>query len=167
MVGVLANHVPTIGVLKPGVVQVYENDGMLRNVKYFGIVWFYSLFHLQVQRRNCLFHQGLFRSTLMAQSKYWLKRHSISKTLTNRYVFCEIYISLKSDMIKANFSVGSKGTRSCSATVEWRKRCWKGWGHYPSRSRRCFGESRNWAAIELSKSSLLNHELYSCLCLNQ
>ena len=27
VVGVLANHVPTIGVLKPGVVQVIENDG--------------------------------------------------------------------------------------------------------------------------------------------
>ncbi|PAV77606.1 hypothetical protein WR25_20371 [Diploscapter pachys] len=33
MVGVLANHVPTIGVLKPGVVQVTENDGNAK--KYF------------------------------------------------------------------------------------------------------------------------------------
>uniref|UniRef100_A0A915CZT4 F-ATPase delta subunit n=1 Tax=Ditylenchus dipsaci TaxID=166011 RepID=A0A915CZT4_9BILA len=32
MVGVLANHVPTIGILKPGVVQVYEEDGKVNKL---------------------------------------------------------------------------------------------------------------------------------------
>ena len=33
MVGVLANHVPTIGVLKPGVVAVTTNEGKIDNIK--------------------------------------------------------------------------------------------------------------------------------------
>lgn len=59
--GILPNHVPSLAVLKPGVVTVFEQDGS--NKKFFGMYHYHQI-NLCMQKRSqefkCLLRNSMF-----------------------------------------------------------------------------------------------------------
>ena len=79
--GILPNHVPTLAVIKPGVISVYESEGAVK--KYFGI---YSGLQIIIAILLYLMCKQLaaepLPSMMTLRSKYWLKKQFLSKTWT-------------------------------------------------------------------------------------